>query len=280
MKKVENLRQLQIISTYIYRDLLNFCNDNNLKVYLHGGSLIGAIRHGGYIPWDDDIDVCMSRPDYNKMLKISKGKISDKCSIIDPKTNKNYNGNVPIAVYNHSKLDSKQFRTKEKLKISISIFVYDGITDNILLQKIYYAHMYILRAKLALCRADFNHVNTRPAQLFGPFLQHFFSIKDIQKYKNKILRFQEKYPYAKSKFVSTNADYRASREVFPKSEFEKSCKLSFEGIDSYTYSYYDAHLKKYYGDYMKLPPIEQQKAKHGFDAWIEDDFDYSSVGLQ
>ena len=85
MKKIEMLRDLQRVSTYIYNDLNSFCVKNVLKVYLFGGSLIGAVRHGGYIPWDDDIDVAMSRPDYQKMLTLTNnGWISDKCRIVDP----------------------------------------------------------------------------------------------------------------------------------------------------------------------------------------------------
>ena len=207
MKKVESLRQLQLISIYIYRDLLSYCEKNGLRVYLHSGSLLGAVRHKGFIPWDDDIDVCMSRPDYETLVKLSGGRISEKCSVIDPKTDDSFNGCVPLVVYNESQLNSKQFRTHEKLKISISIF------DNPVFQKFYYAHMYILRAKLALCRADFRYVNTRAAKIVGPIMQRFYRIEDIQKRKQKILKYQEKYPYAVSKKVSTNADYRASREV-------------------------------------------------------------------
>ena len=84
---------------------------------------------------------------------------------------------------------------------------------------------------------------------------------------------QKKFRYEKSKMVSTNADYKASVEVFPKADFESFVNIQFEGINSYTYSYYDLHLKKYYGNYMQLPPVEEQTAKHDFDAWIEDSFD-------
>lgn len=277
MKKIETLRELQLISTFIYKDLRTFCNNHDLQVYLHGGSLIGALRHKGYIPWDDDIDVCMSRPNYEKMLDISGGKISEKCTVIDPQSDDTFNGYIPVIVYNNSKIESGQYRTKEELKIGVSVFVYDGIISNAVLQKLYYAHMFLLRSEHALCRADFNHVNTTVAKKVGPILQRFYKIESVKKYKKKVLNLQRKYSYENSRYVSTNADFQSSKEVCLKENFEKAVEIQFEGIQSFTYSHYDSHLRKYYGDYMKLPPKEQQEPKHSFKAWIEDEFDFTNI---
>ena len=275
MKRISNLRELQKVSIFIYKELREFCDENNLQVYLHGGTLIGAIRHQGFIPWDDDIDVCMSRTDYDALIKICGGKISEKCTLVDPIQEERFNGYIPVVVYNHSKMESGQYRDNEDLKIGISVFVYDGVPRSIIVQKLYFLHMYILRSKHALCRADFKHVNTSIAKLVGPFLQRFYHPKNSIKYKNKILHLQKKYNYERSKYVSTNADYKSSKEVCLKSEFEDAVPVVFEGIPSFTYSHYDRHLRTYYGDYMALPPKDQQKPKHSFNALIEDSFDYS-----
>ncbi|HEM3438051.1 TPA: LicD family protein [Streptococcus suis] len=274
MKKVNTLRELQLISIYIYKTLMEFCSKNGINVYLHGGSLIGAIRHGGYIPWDDDIDICMSRTDYEKLIALSGGKISSDCKIIDPATNPDFNGYIPVIVYEHSKMNSKQYKIPEDLKIGISVFVYDGISANPFIQKLYYARMFLLRAEHALCRADFNHVHTSIAKRFGFFFQRFYKATNVEKYKVKILKLQQKYNYETSEYVSTNADYQASKEICLKTDFESAVPLEFEGIASYTYSHFDSHLREYYGDYMQLPPVEQQEPKHGFEAWVDEDFDF------
>ncbi|MBO5415100.1 MAG: LicD family protein [Clostridia bacterium] len=272
MKKVETLRQLQLVGIYIYRDLLSACEKNGLKLYLLGGTLIGAIRHKGYIPWDDDIDVCMSRTDFNKLMELTDGKISEKCRIINPADEKDFKGYIPLAVYENSSLLSKQFKEVEDLKIGISIFIYDGVPKNALTRKLYFMRMYMLRAEHALCRADFKNVNTRAAKLMGPILSPFYNPKNVYKYKNKILKWQQKYPYDKSEYVSTNADKDSWKEVFPKKDFEIAAEVDFEGIRSWAFSYYDEHLTRYYGDYMQLPPEDAQIPKHSFEAQIEDEF--------
>lgn len=273
MKKIENLKQLQQVGVYIYKDLLDFCNNNNLKVYLFGGTLIGGVRHKGFIPWDDDIDVAMSRPDYIKMLQLSRdGWISEKCRIIDPTSSVDYKGYIPVVAYDNSVLYSGQFKEKEKLKVTISIFVYDGAPSSFLVQRWYYSNMYILRAKHALCRADFKNVNTKPAKVFGPIFSPFFKSDDVYKFKKKILKYAQKYNYSKSKCCASNSDYKASKEVCHIESFETSVELEFEGLKSYAFGHYKEHLQKYYGDYMSLPPEEDRLPKHSVDAVIEDSF--------
>lgn len=273
MKRIESLRELQRVSTFIYSDLLRFCNNHGLKVYLFGGTLIGAVRHHGYIPWDDDIDVAMSRTDYDKMLTIaSNGWISEKCRIVDPVREKAYKGYIPVVAYENSKLLSGQYREKEELKISISIFIYDGVPENKLFQKLFFLRGYMLRAQHALCRADFKNVNTKPAKIFGPIIAPFYKEEDVFKYKDKIIKHIQKYSYDSSKYCACNCDYKASREVCSKYSFEKSTKVEFEGMECYVFSHYLEHLTKYYGDFMQLPPESARKPKHSFDTWIENSF--------
>ncbi len=277
MKQIETLRQLQLVSVYIYKELLQVCEGLGIKLYLLGGTLIGAVRHKGFIPWDDDIDVCLSRPDFEKLMAATGGRINDKCRIIDPNTDTQYKGVVPVAVYENSAVVSKQFKEDEDLKIGISIFIYDGAPKGKLAQAWYYGKLYILRAMHACCRADFKNVNTRAARLVGPIMAPFFKSSNVYKYKNKILKWQRKYPYETSEYVSTNTDSLSHKEVFPKYTFEDSTELMFEGIKSYTFSNYHEQLTTYYGDYMQLPPEEAQKPKHSFDARIEDSFQFEET---
>ena len=272
MKKIETLRQLQLVGIYIYKELLAICEQNGLSLYLTAGTLLGAVRHKGFIPWDDDIDVCMNRPDYNKLIEITHCKIGEKCRLIDPETDNLYRGCVPVVVYNNSHLTSKQFLEPEDLKIGISLFVYDGVPKCSISRFFYYSRMYILRAEHALCRANFKHVTTNVARVFGPILSPFYSSKSTMKYKNKIISWQKKYSYETSQYVSTNADKDAWKQVCLKQAFEIPVRMHFEGIESTTFSNYSEHLTRYYGNYMKLPPVAEQMPKHSFEVEIDDNF--------
>ena len=276
MQKLNSIREVQQVSKYIFCDLLRFCKLNRLNVYLTGGCLIGAVRNKGFIPWDDDIDVAISRQDYTKLVKLAKnGWISEKCRIVDPEIDKDFKGYIPLVVYNDSKLVSYLYREPEELKISISIFVYDGVPTSIFMQKIFFAYIYFLRAQHALCRANFKYVNTKRAKIFGPLLKHFYSTSDVYKYKEKILNCTQRYRYSESTYCSCNCDPGASKEVCERKAFEIPVEIEFDGMKCYTFSHYKEDLKNVFGDYMQLPPENKRVPKHSFVCWVEDGFPFT-----
>lgn len=271
MRKIDTISELQKVNTILLKELYKIAFKYNLKVYLIGGSMLGAVRHRGFIPWDDDIDVSISRNDYEKLIEICNNETTGDYTVINPESNFEFNGYIPQFVYKKSKMLSKQYRQDENLCIGISIFIYDGVPENKVSRWFYYKKMFVLRTFHALCRANFKYVNTKKAKIFGPILQPFFSTKKIKKYKQKILEYQKKYNYKSSTFVAPNSDANADREIVLKRTFEKEEKIKFENIECYVPINYIEHLKKYYGDYMKLPPIDKRKPKHSFTIWVDED---------
>ncbi|MBR8700683.1 hypothetical protein IX317_000578 [Fusobacterium sp. DD29] len=271
MKKVDNLVELQRINLKILEAMYKICNENKIRLYLLGGTLLGAVRHKGFIPWDDDVDVSMTRTDYERLKKIMASKKQNEFILIDPEEDKKFRGYIPIFAYNNSKMISKQYRIQEELKLGISIFIYDGITENRFFQWLYLKKMYFLRSCHALCRANFKYVNTNIAKLVGPILQPFFSLHDVYKYKAKILSYQKKYDYKVAKYVAPNADAGAKKETVLKSVYEDAKEIEFEGIKCLVPSNYLEHLEKYYGNFMELPPEDERIPKHSFSIWVDDE---------
>lgn len=276
-RSVNSLYELQNIEFYILKQLNDFCTTNDLRVYLTDGTLLGAVREKGFIPWDDDIDVCMSRTDYNKLKDISKGLIGKDCLLIDPESSDYFNGYIPLVVYNNSKVYSKQFRTNEELKISISIFVYDGVPQSKFKRWFFLKRIFILRAKHALCRANFKYAHNRMAKIVGPFLSHFFSTKNVLKYKNKILKLQQKYPFESYAFVANIVDSKPKPSVVEKQKFIDYSEVVFEQEKFKAFSYYDLFLTKFYGDYMVPPPANKRIPKHSYYGEIDEDFRFIGV---
>lgn len=271
MREIKTLRELQIIETSIFRDILCFCKEHNIGMNVLGGTLIGAVRHKGFIPWDDDIDLSISRPDYEKIVSLHNSGIyiSENCYLMSAETDDNYNGYIPQIVLRNSKMRSDQYREEEDLKIGVSVFIFDGVPDNILARKLFYIKIFVLRSLHALCRSNFKYVNSRLAKKVGPILQPLFDCKDTKKYRDMVIKLGRTYSYSKSKYVAPNLDTDAFKEICERKVFEKREKLSFEGLECYAPSNYLDHLRRYYGDFMKLPPEHARIAKHRFKAWIE-----------
>ena len=268
MKKYKiTLAETKIIMLDILIYLKQFCDGNELKLWLFAGTLLGAVRHKGYIPWDDDIDVCMPRSDYNKLLSLSN-KIDNKYILFDHTINKKYR-------YPFGKLTLKDSLCVEfnnpkfcgtKIGIYIDIFPVDYIGDN--------EKEYTINCEKALAQ-----VHESMNYLKFPIKANFF-IKFLKKIKRRIIYNSHKCNKFLDCFNESLQNYsRATKysaipswlnsinTVLETSEYDENIEIEFEGLKFNTYNGYIHSLEKIFGNYMELPPIEQREA-HGFDAYL------------
>jgi len=134
----QELRKLQLIQLEILNTVADICNKHNLKYWLDGGTLLGAVRHGGYIPWDDDIDIGLLRKDYNKLLKILPKELPDNFVLQTSKTDKYYKYDWAKVRDRYSEAVSmSKVKPKHKYKgLRIDIFAFDYVPKHKYLQKL------------------------------------------------------------------------------------------------------------------------------------------------
>lgn len=253
MKPIKDLKELKNIELEILKYVHKVCEENGLMYYLAGGTLLGAVRHKGFIPWDDDIDLVMPRKDYEKLVGIIN---SDKTyyKMICRDSDKNYLGVFGRVIDTRTKIKFKRSISESKeLGVFIDIFPMDGVGSNHQkavrrmenMGKLYRIFLWFRReAKNNAC----NRFICAKAAAFLEFLA-------------------KRYSFEESKYVAKVINAKASQELLERAWFQRRVLLEFEGEKFYGPEGYRFHLKCMYGDYMKLPPASQQRRLHFFQAW-------------
>lgn len=264
---MNNLSGLQKVQLDIFKEFIRICDLLDLRYFLVEGSMLGAKRHNGFIPWDDDIDVAMPRKDYEVFLKKANSKLFTPYHLTTYKDKEHYwmtailwNTDVRVQLSNATETITKF--------AWIDIIPLDGMPDNSILQKIHYIHFYLYRA---LFQASYfsKIVNiSRPRPWYEKIcIKLFQKIKleklfNSNKIGNKMNVIMKTYNYDNSNnVVSFISDYKM-KEIMPKAWYGKGKKIQFETIQANGVANADMYLKHLYGDYMIFPSAEKQKGKH------------------
>lgn len=262
-KKRIELEKLKKVGLDILKEFIRVCDLLDLKYYLAYGTLIGAVRHEGYIPWDDDVDVYMPRPDYEIFMKEAKKYLKDNYFVQNNDTDHEY-------LLRFAKLrDSNTTFIEEEYKkytinhgIFIDIFPLDGyvkgkdfLLDMRIKQKAFEELDNEVKFKNSL-----STFNMKVIQKIGPILNKKINLeKTMNSYEDRA----KKFSYKDSDYV---AEMVGSIYIVPmkKEVFGEGKLMKFEDIYARVPDDYDTCLKLLYGDYMKLPPKEQREPHHNF----------------
>lgn len=270
MKKL-SLEELQNIEYGILCEVADLCEKNNIKYGLAGGTLLGAVRHGGFIPWDDDIDIEMPRPDYIKFLKIAEQfpkryKVSSPYNDLD-----NYHAYSKVYDMKTSLIEFPKGK-KVRSHVYIDIFPIDGMPDNPIAQE---KHRLRCRRKM-LCMYAFRVAKFKLNEKKG--LKYIFwkvlaliqknIIKDRQAYILDKLCL--KYGFYESKFCSEIIAGYGFKETMPAIVYEFTKKIRFRDRDFLTFRLPEYYLTNIYGNYMQIPP-ENERYNHDNVAYLKDE---------
>lgn len=251
MKKIE-------LNILIY--FTEVCEENNLRYYLGGGTLLGAVRHKGFIPWDDDIDVMMPRPDFQKLLSLSIN--NENYNIIKPGA-EGYYYNFAKLVDTRTILEEKGIKRIDGLGVYIDIFPLDGMPETPDARKKRFKELNSIRKRInntCLLKPKF-HRNPF-AYLNACRIYNSNKNIDLSSLQKKYLDSALKNSFDDSEFVFAAGGAYGARDIFPGKWFEKEIELQFENLSVKAFNGYDFYLTQLYGDYMTLPPEDKRVTPH------------------
>lgn len=253
----ETLRQIQLIQLEMLVEVDRICNKCGIKYNIIAGTLLGAVRHGGYIPWDDDADVALLRPEYEKFRKACKTEL-DKSRFYfqDHRNTKGYRwGYGKLRRKNTLFLREYQEHMPYKQGIFIDIFPLDGVPNNHFLRSLKNLECFCVRKLLWSKVGKIAENNFWKRQIYR-WLDKIPE-RDIFNYYHKMIQSAGNKQTRMVRilmFPTPNSEYGYYRNWY-----ENSAEIEFEGQFFQGIRDYDSYLTFKFGNYMELPPIEARK---------------------
>ena len=254
----EELRQLQLVELEILVEVDRICRKNNINYNITGGTLLGAVRHNGFIPWDDDADVALLRKDYERFKQACKIDLdTSRFYYQDAWETEGYRWSYgKVRRKETLYLRENQDHMPYEQGISVDIFPIDDIPENYIMRFIDNVHCFLIRKFFWSEVGRIDEKNKIKKKIYK--LMSRISRERILEHYSRLITKRTKENSSKVRVALMPLSIKKGFG-HQKKWYSESAEYEFEGHKLYGVRDYDDFLKYVYGDYMKLPPIEKRK---------------------
>lgn len=262
---MSNIELLHKVDMDIVKEVVRVCDAHGFQYYMLGGTMLGAIRHKGFIPWDDDIDLGMPRDDYEAFLELAEKELPAYLKVVNYRNDPNYQYYITRVQDTQTRVVEERIGNDNKYTCaSIDIFPVDGTPNNPILRKIYFFRVLYHRALMSLCYKDSidrKRKRSKKEKLLLWIMERIPIEKLTTPYKqkckiDKLLRSQK---VEGSQYIGNIMGAYRTREIVPADYYGEGAYYPFEDIQLRGMAKAEAYLTFTYGDYMRLPPEDQRK---------------------
>lgn len=268
----EELRQIQLKELEILKIVIDICERHNITYYAAGGTLLGAVRHKGFIPWDDDVDIEIIRPDYDRFIKYASEELPDNLRLENYKLTPDKSKIPFLKILDSDTQLVLNYAAKPiYTNLFIDIFPFDGMPDGKFRLKFFKMRVLWLRMLRNYADMDGVHMHRKNRPFIERFLIRFGQITHIGKLLNyskitdKTEKYMSKFDIRKSSnYFSVYGAYKF-REIMPADYYGHGRKYQFENIEINGPEHGEKVLENLYGDFRKLPPVEERHIQHSME---------------
>lgn len=260
----EELKKIQKLELGCLKAIIDVCQKIGVEYFLIGGSALGAVRHGGFIPWDDDIDIGMTRENYSKFIDMAPQYLPENYHLQSP-----YSGDNNPYYYSKIRIDGTQFVEYCNRKVNmhqgvyVDVFPFDEVPNNDDENRIQFETFQKLIRKFSLRQSpdvssEPKSVEEKVRSVFRKFLHRLYRLKNYEKLLNDLNDIVTKYNGTGQEAIACLNFPNRKKEYIKKTDLYPLKDIFFEDITVKIPNNYDTYLRTHYDDYMKLPPENQR----------------------
>lgn len=264
----KSLTIIQNAELDILKQVAEICSKYKIDYFIVCGTLLGAVRHGGFIPWDDDVDIAIPRPQYCSFIEAAKKELADPFGIqvFDGSCKKKQNYFAKIT---NAKVQVREVKSDYNtcLPSWLDVFPLDGAPENNLKTRLWRKKCTILYKLFTVSQLKYKYkreLRTTKSSSTKEILMRLFLVMRLDCLLNSRLIWEildknlKKYDYCNAPYAINHCSVWRAKELFPKGYYDKGIKILFSGVLVQAPKEYDKILKQLYGDYMVLPPKEKR----------------------